>query len=154
VDPHDRVILNAVQQNLPLTPRPYDVLGRELDLPEDEVHRRVVALRETGTIRRLGPLFSARKLGRRGHLVAARVRDDAVERVAGLLDAHDEVTHNYLRSGPLNVWFTVMLDEEDDLERILAEVRSCEGVSAVETFTSLRTFKLDASFRVGVCADG
>jgi len=154
VDARDLVILNAVQNDFPLAPRPYRALARELDVPEDELHRRVTALRADGVIRRLGPLFSAQALGRRGHLVAAQVAPDAVDRLAAVLDAHDEITHNYLRDGDFNVWFTVMLGADDDLERILREVRACAGVSAVETFRSLKTFKLDASFRMGDNADG
>ena len=154
VDERDLVILKAVQKHFPLAPCPYNVLARELHIPADDLHRRVSTLRAAGVIRRLGPLFSALKIGRRGHLVAAQVASDAVDRLAAVLNVHDEITHNYLRSWDLNVWFTVLLREGDDLERILREVRACPGVSAVATFESLRTFKLDASFPMGDNADG
>lgn len=98
---------------------------------------------------RIGPLFSPRKLGLRGHLVAARVEPEAVDTVATLLEGHDEVTHNYLRSGQLNVWFTVVVHERDDLERILDEVRAVRGVTEVVTLATRKIFKLDASFTVG-----
>ena len=149
MDDTDLAILKTVQRAFPLSTRPYDVLARQLGLAADAVHRRVSALRRTGVIRRIGPLFSSRKLGFRGHLVAARVEPDAVDDLAALLEEHDEVTHNYLRSGPLNVWFTVTLCETDDLERILGEVRSARGVTAVVTFPTRKIFKLDASFEVG-----
>ncbi|HUW59029.1 MAG TPA: AsnC family transcriptional regulator [Planctomycetota bacterium] len=148
MDDTDLVILKTVQKAFPLSTRPYDVLAQELGLSADEVHRRVSVLRRTGVIRRIGPLFDSRHLGFRGHLVAARVEPDAVNDLAALLDRHDGVTHNYLRSGPLNVWFTVTLKETDDLERVLAEVRAEPGVGEVVTFPTRKVFKLDASFTV------
>ena len=154
VDDPDLAILRTVQGRFPLVRRPYRELGRELGLSEDDVHRRVSALRRSGVIRRLGPLFSSRTLGLTGRLVAARCAPDAVDRLARLLDGHDEITHNYLRTGPLNVWCTLVLPEGDDPERILAEVRGCPGVDAVHAFRTVKIFKLDASFPVGDNDDG
>ena len=149
MDDTDLAILRTVQQAFPLSAHPYDVLARELGLPADAVHRRLSTLKRDGVIRRIGPLFSSRKLGLHGHLVAARVEPDAVDTVATLLEGHDEVTHNYLRSGQLNVWFTVVVHERDDLERILDEVRAVRGVTEVVTLATRKVFKLDASFTVG-----
>ena len=152
IDDVDRAILEAIQRDFPVCRRPYATLSRKLGLAEDKVYRRVAALRERGVIRRLGPLFDSRKLGFRGLLVAAQVASDAVERVAQALQDCDEVTHNYLRTGGFNVWFTVTVPEGDDperiLERILERVRACEGVSTVRMFPSVRVFKLNAAFRL------
>jgi DNA-binding Lrp family transcriptional regulator len=149
IDDIDRKILDAIQRDFPVCARPYAALGRKLDLPESEVHRRVSALRTRGVIRRLGPLFDSRKLGFRGLLAAAKVRPDAVERVTRVLWDCDEVTHNYLRTGEFNVWFTVTVPGGDDPERVLERVRACEGVSTVRVFPSTRVFKLNAAFQLG-----
>ena len=154
MDDLDRTILRTVQRRFPLSLGPYRVLGRELGLDPEEVHRRVTALRRSGVIRRLGPLFSPQRLGLSGHLVAARVDDDAVDALAEILDRRDEVTHNYLRTGRLNVWFTVTVRDDAGLDRVLDEVRACRGVAEVHAFTTLRVFKLDASFPLGDNDDG
>ena len=154
MDKLDLTILRTIQQEFPLTPRPYEVLARKLSVPVEELFGRVRELRRRGVVRRIGVLFDSRKLGFRGHLVAARVEPDAVDAVAGLLDRRDEVTHNYLRTGRFNVWFTVMLPEDGDIERMLEEVRSIRGVAEVVTFPTRRIFKLDASFRVRDNVDG
>jgi DNA-binding Lrp family transcriptional regulator len=117
-------------------------------MPAHEVFRRVSALRRLGVIRRVGPLFSSRRLGFRAFLVAVRVTPDAVESLAELLRRRPEVTHNYLRDGRFNVWFTVLLAAGDDAERILGELRACPGVSEVRAFATRKVFKLDASFAV------
>jgi hypothetical protein len=58
------------------------------------------------------------------------------------------VTHNYLRDGRFNVWFTVLTAEGDDPERLLDEVRALAGVAEVRSFATRKVFKLDASFDV------
>lgn len=148
MDDIDLTILRTVQKRFPQAPRPYEVLARELGMCADEVHGRISALRRHGVIRRLGPLFDSRKLGHRGHLVAARAEPDAVQSLADLLDRRPEVTHNYLRAGHFNVWFTVVIPEENDVGRILHEVRAVPGVREVVVLPTRKIFKLDASFEV------
>jgi DNA-binding Lrp family transcriptional regulator len=148
VDVLDLAILRAVQQEFPLVPRPYETLAGALGVSAREVFGRVSALRRLGVIRRIGPLFQSRKLGFRSSLVAARVSPDAVEPLSQLLDRRDEVTHNYLRDGRFNVWFTVLTAEGDDPERLLDEVRALAGVAEVRSFATRKVFKLDASFDV------
>ncbi|MBD5539354.1 MAG: AsnC family protein, partial [Desulfovibrio sp.] len=46
LDDTDRRILDIIQTGFPLAPRPYAVLGERLGLAEEEVFRRVRALRE------------------------------------------------------------------------------------------------------------
>jgi len=153
VDAVDRAILKAVQEAFPETPRPYAAIARALGLAEDDVHRRAVGLMRSGVIRRVGPLFSSRALGFRGHLLAARVRPGAVAAAAALLADRGEVTHNYLRTGAFNVWFTAMLPEGEGAEPLADAVRACPGVEEVRAFRTRRVFKLDASFRVAENAD-
>jgi len=148
VDELDLAILRAVQEEFPLERLPYETLGSVLGMPAHEVFRRVSALRRLGVVRRIGPLFHSRKLDFRGFLVAVRVSPDAVERLAELLRARDEVTHNYLRDGRFNVWFTVLAAKGGDVERILGEVRALPGVSEARAFATRKVFKLDTSFDV------
>ena len=152
MDEFDLAILRVIQKKFPLDVRPYESLGSVLGMPAHEVFRRVSALRRLGVIRRLGPLFSSRHLGFRTSLVAVRVAPDAVENLAELLRRRPEVTHNYLRDGRFNVWFTVLVPakprRDDAAKRILGEVRASPGVCEVRTFASRKVFKLDASFAV------
>jgi DNA-binding Lrp family transcriptional regulator len=146
VDDLDRTILARVQREFPLSEHPFEDLGRALGVAAGEVFRRVSALRRAGVIRRVGPLFDSRRLGFRGTLVAVRCEPDAVDRLASLLDRRDEVTHNYLREGTFNVWFTVLARDEAAVERILREVREVPGVRRVLALPNVRVFKLDTRF--------
>jgi DNA-binding Lrp family transcriptional regulator len=155
VDRLDRAILNAVQREFPLSARPYEALARTLNADAGDVFRRVCRLRREGFIRRIGPLFNTQELGRRGRLVAVHAGPEAIDSLAALLADCPEVTHNYLRrsrgsqSCRFNVWFTVSVDEQDDVERVLKPVRDCPGVSEVRAFLARKVFKLNASFEPG-----
>ena len=60
MDTTDRRLLDALQMDFPLSPRPYAVIGEQLGLAEEEVGRRVQALRERGVIRRLRARLASR----------------------------------------------------------------------------------------------
>ena len=51
LDETDRALLNLVQTDFPIEPRPYRVLAERLGLSEDEVLSRVKRLRASGWIR-------------------------------------------------------------------------------------------------------
>ena len=57
MDDTDRRILNRIQSNFPVTSRPYQTIGLELELPEAEVISRVRRLKDIGIIRRIGGNF-------------------------------------------------------------------------------------------------
>ena len=70
MDALDRQLLDRLQESVPLVPRPFAALGRELELTEDEVLSRTRRLKEAGIIRQIGPIFSSRRLGYHSTLVA------------------------------------------------------------------------------------
>ncbi|MGD2024173.1 MAG: AsnC family transcriptional regulator, partial [Desulfobacterales bacterium] len=37
IDDIDRAVLNRIQSDFPLTPRPYHTIGQELEISEDDV---------------------------------------------------------------------------------------------------------------------
>ena len=62
MDTIDRKLLDIIQTDFPLTPRPYAELGRRLDITEAEALARVNALRQRHIIRRLGANFQSTRL--------------------------------------------------------------------------------------------
>ena len=149
MDPRDLVILSIVQREFPLAKRPYDELSRLIGLSAPEIRRRLLALLKRGVVRRIAPMLDRGRLGIRGVLVAARVAPRSVARAAKLLDTRDEVTHNYLRSGPVNLWFTVSLGPGESAEPLIGELLALGGIRSAYVLPTRRGFKLDASFNVG-----
>jgi len=146
LDDLDKRILTAVQTDLPLAERPFDVLAARLDLPLADLLARVRRMVEAGLIRRMGPVFDSQRLGHRSTLVAARVPTDRLEEVAERVSRPPGVTHNYERRGLYNLWFTLTARSEDALEETLARLRDDTGVAEMHSLPALARYKIRATF--------
>ncbi len=74
LDKNDRLLLNRIQGDFPITSRPFLDVGRELGMTEDEVIARVRRLLETGAVNRLGPVLSPTAVGGERTLAAMPCR--------------------------------------------------------------------------------
>jgi len=149
----DRLILNAVQSNFPVTARPYAVLAERLNqtaglnLSEEVVHARLTALRREGFIRRLGAVFNARDLGYRSTLCAARVSANKLGLFQALTDQTPQITHNYLRTGEINAWFTFTSRKPEELDEFLRLFRKKLGPAEVLVLEAEKVFKIKVDFQ-------
>lgn len=146
IDEVDRKLLNALQSGFPVTRRPFEALGRELGISEQEVLARVRAMYNCGIIRRIGPSFESRKLGYASTLVAAKVPQDQLENVAGIINSYQEVTHNYLRDCEYNLWFTLISESQDKLDCLINEIKQKTGIQDMVSLPAKRIIKLKLDF--------
>lgn len=146
LDDLDRAILNEIQSNFPLVPRPYAEMGKRVGAKEEEVLARVQALYEAGVIRRIGANFTSRKLGYTSTLCAARVPPEKLPRFAAVVNRYPGVTHNYLRKHRYNVWFTLIAESEAKLAEILQEIREATGVRDLLSLPAQEIFKIKVDF--------
>jgi len=63
IDDQNRAILNNIQVDFPIHPRPYKIIADKLDLSEDELIDRINQMKKDMLIRRIGGNFSPDKLG-------------------------------------------------------------------------------------------
>ena len=107
----DKKLLNALQWAFPLEPRPYAALAEKLKTTEEIVLDRIRALKggngQPPVIRQISAIFDTRKLGYATSLVAIKVPKARADEAAAILNRHPGVSHNYLRSHDLNIWYTV-----------------------------------------------
>ena len=87
----DRELLNAVQWDFPLEPRPYAVLAERLGVTEPEVRARIEHVKQAGVLRQLSAIFDTRALGYSSALVAAKVDADRIDDAAAVISAHPGV---------------------------------------------------------------
>lgn len=59
----DRRLVAAIQTGLPISPRPYEQIGRAAGMSEEDVIRRLAELLDSGVIRRLGVVVRHHELG-------------------------------------------------------------------------------------------
>ena len=144
----DLRLLSLVQEKFPLTPRPFQELGRLLGLEEREVIERLNCLQKEGLVRRIGPILDLRRLGRSGILAALLVSLDEADEMAEFVNQYPEVSHNYLRPNPsgYNMWFTVSATEER-IQEVLVEIRKSTGRKMLVLPTG-RIFKIGVKFDI------
>jgi siroheme decarboxylase len=148
LDETDRIILNRIQSDFPITSRPYDSIAQEIGLTEQEVLDRVRRLKRSGIIRRIGGNFVPGKLGYVSTLCAARVPPAKLTQFTQAVNRHPGVTHNYLRENAFNVWFTFIASSMAEIEAKLEEIRAETGITEILNLPATKVFKIKAQFDV------
>lgn len=96
--PKELALIAALQDGLPIKPRPYAALGRSIGLAEDDVIAAIKALIERGVIRRFGVIVRHRALGIRANgMVVWDLPDEQVAEAGQRLAALPYVTLCYRR---------------------------------------------------------
>lgn len=131
-----------MQDDFPIVPKPYKRIGDFLWMDEVSVISRVVKMMQDGKIRYVGPYFNSAKLGYSGQLMAINVPEDKIEAAANAINKYDEITHNYLRAGEPNIWFTLMTPNEKRAEEIIEAIKKELAIDEILSFKSKKTFKI------------
>ncbi|RJX19505.1 MAG: Lrp/AsnC family transcriptional regulator [Desulforudis sp.] len=148
LDNTDRQLLNLIQKQIPVSSRPYAVIGAELGIDEAEVIARIKSLKESGIIRRIGGFFDSRKMGYAGTLCAMKVPEARIEEVAGIINGYYQVTHNYIRDHGYNLWFTVLAPSPEQRNQIIEEIKGRTGIGDLMSLPAKRLFKISVKFDV------
>ncbi len=131
LDATDRAVLNALQDGLPVTARPFAEAARQLELPESELIERVARLREIGAITRFGPFYDAEAMGGAFCLCAMEVPADRFDEVVTLVNALPEVAHNYERAHRLNMWFVLACETPEGIARAAKRIEGATGLTVL-----------------------
>ncbi|CAN2044278.1 Siroheme decarboxylase alpha subunit [Candidatus Magnetomoraceae bacterium gMMP-1] len=146
MDHIDKSILNRIQSDFPITPRPYLSIAKELKLEEAEVIKRVTHLKKIGIIRRIGGNFVPHKLGFVSTLCAARVPDEKINAFAEIVNSYPGVTHNYQRNHTYNIWFTFIAQSREDIKNNLKEISEKTGITDILNLPATNVYKIKAHF--------
>lgn len=147
MDNLDKKILDIIQTNFPLAPRPYAELGQALNITEAEALARVRALKQRKIIRRLGANFQSKKLGFRSTLCAAKVPADKLDNFVAEVNALPEVTHNYIRKNVYNVWFTCIHSSWENVCQTLDTLSVKTGIDILN-LPATRLYKIKVNFKM------
>lgn len=142
MDDRDRRLLNLIQAEFPLVCRPFQALADALDLPAAEVLERIEALKRERIIRQIGPIFDTRSLGYRSSLVAMRVPEQRLDTAAAVVNRHPGVSHNYQRTHPFNLWFTIAVPPASSLEWTVHRLQETAAAESARILPTLRLFKI------------
>ena len=146
-DDVDKALLTEVQKRFPIDHRPFQVLGEQLGISEQECLERIGRLKTNKVIRQLSAIFDTRALGYQSTLAAMKVDPARVDEAADVVNQHPGVSHNYKRNDSFNIWFTVAVPPADSLEQV---VRILHALAKVEETIILPTLRL---YKIGVKLD-
>ncbi len=104
-------------------------------------------LKAAGIIRRIGGVINPRGLGWHSTLCAASVPEDRIEDYAEVVNAYPEVTHNYVRTGDPNCWFTLIAANEERSKEIIREIEERLRIKILD-LPAKRIFKIKVSFNL------
>lgn len=140
----DRRLLNILQRGLPLVERPFAKIGEELKMTEEKVMERVNKLKSKGIIRQINAIFDSSRLGYRSTLVAAKVDESQIDQVAKIINRHPGVSHNYKRDHSFNLWFTIAVPPQANLEETVAKLigEAGDAIQKYRLLPALKTFKI------------
>lgn len=148
MDAMDKKLLDMLQEEFPLVETPFAEIGEKVGLTGEEVRKRIETLKTGGYIRRIGPVIDAKKLGYCSLLCAAAARPDTIGQLADAINAEPSVTHNYEREGELNIWFTVTMKTQGDIDAFLKKIEDRFSLTILR-FPEKRTFKIKTRFVTG-----
>jgi len=145
MDNLDRMIINQLQGGFPICAEPFTQVSRDLDIDEGILIGRIEALLAAGIINRFGPMYNVEQMGGHYSLVAMRVPDEDVERVAGVINDYPEIAHNYLREHAFNIWFVLAVESPDRKQGLLREIEAATG-HTVYDMPKIREFFVGMKF--------
>ncbi len=149
LDQIDLLILDALQDDLPLTPRPWKEIGDQIELSEEECLERICRLKEIGIIRNISPVLESRKFGlNAGSLIAFHIPEERIDKVAAIINSYPEVSHNYRRDHYYSIWFTIAGRTGEEIELILSDIQKRAGISDEDMISlpTIRSYKIDVRF--------
>jgi DNA-binding Lrp family transcriptional regulator len=147
LDITDKKILNILQTTFPISKTPFKTIGLSIGITGEEVIGRILTLKRERVIRQISAIFDSHNIGYKSTLAAFKVSDNLIDTAANILNAHEGVSHNYLRDNPYNIWFTITLPQKDDLKK---EIELLNDASNAADYIILPTIKL---FKIGVNFD-
>jgi DNA-binding Lrp family transcriptional regulator len=145
MDEMDRIsqlLVNRIQEEFPLVPRPFAELGAPHGIDELAVIARLEAAKDLNVVRQISAIFDTRTLGYQSSLVAMATTPDDELHAAHVLNEHPGVSHNYKRNHQFNLWFTIAVPPTGSLERTVDVLHRQTGALSTRILPTLKLFKI------------
>jgi DNA-binding Lrp family transcriptional regulator len=142
LDAIDQQLLNVVQTDFPIQPRPFAELADRVHTTEQDVIQRLGELKEAHIIRQISMIFDTRALGYTSSLVASRAPEGRVDECAAVINEHPGVSHNYRRDHEFNLWWTIAVPPGSSLEDHVNKVHEIAGAESTRLMQTIRMFKI------------
>lgn len=146
VSEDDKAAIRALQEDIPLTPRPFDLWGKEFGLSYEELLERAHDLQERKIMRRFSAVLYHRKAGFRANAMGVwKVPDERIEEVGNTFAQYQAVSHCYQRptyeDWPYAIFSMVHGRTVEECEAVLDAMADETGLSERDSLYSTREYK-------------
>ncbi len=146
VSEEDKAAIRALQEDIPLTPRPFDLWGREIGMDYDELIARAEDLQRRKIMRRFSAVLFHRKAGFRANAMGVwKVPEDRTEEVGNMFAQYQAVSHCYERptyeDWPYSIFSMVHGRSVEECEAVLDAMSEESGIPERESLYSTREYK-------------
>jgi siroheme decarboxylase len=142
----EKKIINLIQGDLPLAPRPFAVLAEQLGIHESVLLEEIRKLKKQGIIRRFGATLRHQEAGFSSNaMVVWNVPEERLEQVGKVIAGFKEVTHCYQRAPkkdwPYNLYSMVHGNSREDCREIARRLSREVGIDDYTLLFSQKEFK-------------
>lgn len=139
---NDLMVLRVAQKHFGFSSRPYQTIAEKAGLSESEVIAVLTNLKNEGFVTRIGPFLNLDNSSGYVSLVAMIVPEENYKEVTSVVNAYQEVAHNYKRNHEFNMWFVLAAKSPEDAQRVLLEI---EATTKLKTYNlpKLKEYNLD-----------
>ncbi|MCP4076956.1 MAG: Lrp/AsnC family transcriptional regulator [Gammaproteobacteria bacterium] len=127
-DPLEISFINKYQGGFPVCEQPFLDVALELGTDETTLISIIQKLLTDGWLSRFGPLYDAKQMGGGLTLAALSVAEDQFDKITSIVNAFDEVAHNYRREHKLNMWFVLATETEQAIQNVISDIESKTGL--------------------------
>jgi len=142
----DKQIIIELQKGLPLVSRPFEIMGKRLNMTEESLINRITYLKENGFIRRFGAAVRHRDLGFTANaMVVWDVSDHKTDEAGKIMASFKEVSHCYQRprhqGWPYNLFTMVHGRTREECIKTADQISEATGLEKYELLFSIAELK-------------
>lgn len=146
VSEDDKAAIRALQEDIPLTPRPFDLWGEQVGLSYEELLDRAFDLKNRKIMRRFSAVLYHRKAGFRANAMGVwEVPEERVEEVGNAFAQYQAVSHCYQRptyeDWPYSIFSMVHGRSVEECESVLDAMADETGITNRDSLYSTREYK-------------
>lgn len=135
-----------LQDDIPISPRPFAEIAEAVGMPEEEVLAKIREWTADGTIRRFGAMVRHQRLGYKANAMSAwDVPDERADQVGEVLAQASEVSHCYQRPRAngwnFNLFAMIHGASEEECQQVAAALAERVGIADYALLFSSQEFK-------------
>ncbi len=142
----DKEFIRELQKDLEVTPRPFDILAKNLGITVDELFKKAIEYETMGVMRRFAAILRHRDAGFAANgMIVWMVPEDKMDEVGYKLASFPQVSHCYRRpvypDWPFNLFSMIHARTIEAAKKIAIELSNFVGINEYKILFSSREFK-------------